>query len=194
MEFFYITKIFWICPFACCPVKGSQIILKTCCCGRYGPNDFIQTPGMQQSFFLILPDPWSQYFFNVQGVDEAVFVQCYNSCPQEIEWVFEQFQVKCLPPRIGTFINYKEQKNSENSQFTMYHLLILYILSSHNMTSFMKELSYFFVSLQIWLNLIFRLFLFCGLFKSLKHICSSYSPQSSSVNCNSLPFARTSRL
>ncbi len=29
----------------------------------------------------------------VQGVKEAVMVQCYNDCPEEVFWVLEQAKV-----------------------------------------------------------------------------------------------------
>ena len=29
-----------------------------------------------------------------QGIKNAVFVQCYNDCPEEVDWVYEQVEVQ----------------------------------------------------------------------------------------------------
>ena len=32
-----------------------------------------------------------------RGIKNAVFVQCYNDCPEEIDWVFKQASAQTLP-------------------------------------------------------------------------------------------------
>ena len=38
-----------------------------------------------------------------RGIKNAVFVQCYNDCPEEIDWVFKQVSA-ILRPRAGKYI------------------------------------------------------------------------------------------
>ena len=32
----------------------------------------------------------------MQGIQESVFVQVYHDCPEEIDWVYKQFQVNAI--------------------------------------------------------------------------------------------------